>query len=140
MSKKQISNKETKVATHGGIGQQYEQTVTVDDNTLPFPKELAEYKRVDPQIVEFLLKAASAEQTHRHKVEEDKVEIVKSAERRTTKMNWWGMFFAFLALLSLIGLSAFALYLNRPWFAGILTFATVISIVSLFVNAGKIKK
>ncbi len=139
MSKKQISNRQINVSIQDGVGQQFEQTVTVDDNTLPSPKELAEYKVVDPHIVAYLIDAAIAEQTHRHMVDEEKVEIVKNAETRSFRMNWWGMFFAFLALLSLVGLSAFALYLDRPWFAGLLTFAAVISIVSLFVNAG-IKK
>ncbi|RUL59114.1 DUF2335 domain-containing protein [Prevotella koreensis] len=140
MGKKQISNKETKVATQGGIGQQYEQTVTVDDNTLPSPQELAEYKTIDPRIVDYLLDAAKEEQRHRHKIEEDKVKTVKNAERRTTRMNWWGMFFAFLALVALIVLSAFALYLNHPWFAGIFSFATAVSILSIFVDGGKKKK
>ena len=35
MAKQQINRKETKVATQEGVGQQYEQVVTVDDNLLP---------------------------------------------------------------------------------------------------------
>lgn len=136
MSKKLISNKETKVSTQGGIGQQYVHTVTVDDNMFPSPAEMAEYKKVDPQLVEHIIDTARLEQAHRHKMDDFRIGVVKRTVRRSSKMNWWGMFFAFLALLSLVGLSAFALYLDRPWFAGILTFATVISIVSLFVNAG----
>ena len=34
MAKQQINRKETKVATQEGVGQQYEQVVTVDDNLL----------------------------------------------------------------------------------------------------------
>ncbi len=49
------------------------------------------------------------------------------------------MFFAFLALITLVGLSALALYLDKPWFAGIFGFTAVVSIVSIFVNAGKNK-
>lgn len=46
MAKQQINRKETKVATQEGVGQQYEQVVTVDDNLLPTAKELADYKAI----------------------------------------------------------------------------------------------
>ena len=52
-------------------------------------------------------------------------------------MNWWGMFFAFLALMTFVALAAYALYLDKPWFAGIFGFAAVAGIISTFVNAGK---
>ena len=136
MSKKQIDNRQTNIAINGGVGQHFEQIVTIDDNPLPAPQELAEYNAINPRIVEYLVDTAKAEQSHRQKVEEDRVGMMKDADHRTFRMNWWGMFFAFLSLVTLIGLSAFALYLNRPWFAGILSFATVVSIMSLFVTAG----
>ena len=53
------------------------------------------------------------------------------------RMNWWGMFFAFLSLVALVGLSALALYLDHEWFAGIFGFSAVVSIITVFVNAGK---
>ena len=92
MAKQQINRKETKVATQGGVGQQYEQVVTLDDNSLPTPKELADYKAIDPRIVDFLLESSIKEQEHRHNVEHSKVKIIKKAEQRITVMNWWGMF------------------------------------------------
>ena len=49
-------------------------------------------------------------------------------------MNWWGMFFAFLSLVALVGLSALA---DHEWFAGIFGFSAVVSIITVFVNAGK---
>ena len=42
-----------------------------------------------------------------------------------------------LSLVALVSLAAYALYLNHNWFAGIFGFGAVISIVTLFVNAGK---
>ncbi len=137
MAKQQINRKETKVATQGGVGQQYEQVVTLDDNSLPTPKELADYKAIDPRIVDFLLESSIKEQEHRHNVEHSKVKIIKKAEQRITVMNWWGMFFAFLTMGFFIGLAAFALYLDKPWFAGFSAFATMITGMSLFINKGK---
>lgn len=52
-------------------------------------------------------------------------------------MNWWGMFFAFLSLILFIGLAALALYLDKQWFAGIFGVASILSVVSIFVEAGK---
>ncbi len=136
MAKQSLKRRETEVATDNGIGKQTEQTLTVEDSLIPSPQEIAEYKKIDPKIVEHLLSAAQKEQDFRHEKERSKLKIVKSSENRIGKMNWWGMFFAFLALIAIISLSAYALYLNRPWFAGIFGFSAVISIVSLFVNAG----
>ena len=80
------------------------------------------------------------EQSHRHKVEDEKIKIIKHSERRVTRMNWWGMFFAFLALVSLVALAAYALYLDKPWFAGIFGFTAVVSVISVFVEAGRKNK
>lgn len=137
MAKQQINRKETKVATQEGVGQQYEQVVTVDDNLLPTPKELAEYNSINPRIVEFLLESSKKEQEHRHKIEDAKVRIVKKSESRMTVMNWWGMFFAFLTMAFFIGLAAFALYLDNQWFAGLSAFGTMITCMSLFINKEK---
>ena len=139
MGKQQINRKETKVATQEGMGQQYEQIVTVDDNTLPSAQELADYKSVDPRIVEFLMETSKKEQEHRHKIEDEKVKILKHSETRVSNMNWWGMFFAFLVLITLVGLAAYALYLDMQWFAGIFGLSAVVSILSVFVDAGKKK-
>ncbi|MCM1079717.1 MAG: hypothetical protein NC344_10100 [Bacteroidales bacterium] len=88
MAKQLINRKETNVTTQGGIGRQYEQIVTVDDNLLPSPKELEEYKNVDPRIISFLLDSSTKEQEHRHKSENEKLELLKISERRVTVMNW----------------------------------------------------
>lgn len=140
MGKQSISRKETQVSMGNSVGKQLEQTVSVDDNSLPSPQELELYKQIDPNIIPFMIETSIKEQNHRHYMDKEKMGILKNSEKRTTRMNWWGMFFAFLALVALIALSAFALYLNHPWFAGIFSFATVISILSLFLDAGKKKK
>lgn len=140
MAKQSISRKETQVAMGDSIGKQLEQTVSVDDNMLPSPAELEAYQRIDPKIVEYLITSSQKEQEHRHKMDEEKLSIVKYSERKNGRMNFWGMFFAFFSLLVIISLSAYALYLDRPWFAGIFGFTAVAGILSIFVNAGKPSK
>lgn len=136
MAKQEIKRKEAEVATKQGIGKQVEQVLTVDDSILPSPKELEEYQKVNPEIVEMILKHTSLEQNHRHKMDEMKIKAIGKANGRSERINIWGMFFAFLALVLMIGLCGYALYLDKPWFAGIFGGATIISIISLFVHNG----
>jgi Predicted membrane protein len=137
MGKQSISQRETQVAMGDSVGKQLEQTVSVDDNSLPSPQELAQYQQIDPNIAKFLMEISRKEQEHRHYMDSEKIKIVKRSERKEGMMNWWGMFFAFLSLLLFVGLTVFALYLDKPWFAGIFGGAAIISVISTFVEAGK---
>lgn len=139
MAKQEIKRKEAEVATYNGIGKQVEQTLTVDDNILPSPKELEEYQKVNPEIVEMILKHTSLEQSHRHRMDELKIIAINKANGKAERINKWGMSFAFLALSLMIILCGFALYLDKPWFAGVFGGVTIISIISLFVNSGNVK-
>lgn len=134
MGKQEIKQKTTQVATEQGVGKQLEQIYTVDDNCLPSPQELAAYKQIDPRIVDYLIDASIKEQNHRHKMDEKKLKIVGKADGRVGRMNWWGMFFAFMCLIAFLALTAYALYLDKPWFAGFFGVASIVSIISIFVN------
>ena len=134
MGKQEIKQKTTQVATEQGVGKQLEQIYTVDDNCLPSPQELAAYKQIDPRIVDYLIDASIKEQNHRHKMDEKKLKIVGKADGRVGRMNWWGMFFAFMCLIAFLALTAYALYLDKPWFAGFFGVASIASIISIFVN------
>jgi uncharacterized membrane protein len=140
MSKQQINRKETQVATNEGVGKQLEQTLTIEDSALPSPQELTEYKKIDPRIVDLLISMSKSEQAHRHATEKMKLKILRRAEGRDERTNWWGMFFAFSSIFATMVLSGWALYLNRPWFAGILGSLGLVTIVSIFVNKGGGKK
>lgn len=118
-------------------GKQLEQTVSVDDNSLPSPQELAQYQQIDPDIVRFLIETSVKEQAHRHRMDDEKMKLLKNSERKNTCMNWWGMFFAFLSLILFMGVAAFALYLNKPWFAGIFGGTAILAVITTFVEAGK---
>lgn len=134
MGKQEIKQKETQVSTEQGVGKQLEQIYTVDDNCLPSPQELEAYQRIDPNIVRYLIDASVKEQNHRHKMDEKKLKIVAKADGRIGRMNWWGMFFAFLCLIALLAVVAYALYLDKQWLAGILGGTTIVSVISLFVR------
>ena len=137
MAKQSISRRETQVSMGDSIGKQLEQTVSVDGNSLPSPQELQEYQKIDPNIIPFLIQTSIKEQNHRHNMDTEKMKILNHSERKNWRMNWWGMFFAFLSLILFIGLAALALYLDKQWFAGIFGVASILSVVSIFVEAGK---
>ena len=137
MAKQSISRKETQVSMGDSVGKQLEQTFSVDDNSLPSPQELKLYQQIDPKIISFLMETSIKEQEHRHFMDKEKLKILKKSEQKNGRMNWWGMFFAFLSLIFLVGLAALALYLDKPWFATIFGAAAIISIISIFVEAGK---
>lgn len=134
MAKQSYSIKGTNISNGDAVGNHIEQTVSVDDNILPAPQELAEYKNIDPKIVDFLIKLSEREQLHRHKQDEKKLKILSYNEHKVGNMNWWGMFFAFFAIVATMGLAAYALYLDRAWFAGIFGLAGIASIASVFIN------
>lgn len=137
MGKHSISRKETQVSMGDSIGKQLEQTVSVDDNSLPSPQELLQYQQIDSSIIPFLIQTSVKEQEHRHNMDNEKLKILKTSERKNGRMNWWGMFFAFLSLILFMGVAAFALYLDKPWFAGIFGGTAILSVISTFVQAGK---
>lgn len=135
MSKKEIRQRETNLANvdGGAIGKETEQTFMVDDSFLPSPEELTEYKKVDPKIVDLLCRMSEKEQASRHKLEEQKLRIIKKSESRQFGINIWGMLFAFLALLVMMGVTAYALYLDRPWIATLFGVISATTIISLFI-------
>ncbi len=137
MGKHSISRKETQVSMGDSIGKQLEQTVSVDDNSLPTPQELQQYQQIDPCIIPFLIQTSVKEQEYRHNMDKEKLKILKNSERKNGRTNWWGMFFAFLSLILFMGVAAFALYLDKPWFAGIFGGTAILSVISTFVQAGK---
>lgn len=87
MGKQSISRKETQVSMGDSTGKQLEQTVSVDDNSLPSPQELAQYQQIDPDIVRFLIETSVKEQAHRHRMDDEKMKLLKNSERKNTRMN-----------------------------------------------------
>ncbi|MDE6802875.1 MAG: DUF2335 domain-containing protein [Muribaculaceae bacterium] len=135
MSKKELKQRETNVANiNGAIGKELEQTLTVDDSFLPSPEELTRYKEVDPDIVQLLCRMTEKEQDSRHKLDEQKLKIIKKSESRQFSINVWGMLFAFLSLVVMMGVTAFALYLNRPWIATLFGVLSASTIIGLFIT------
>lgn len=139
MGKKEIRQRQTDVSNVNGaaVGKELEQTLTVDDSFLPAPEELTKYKEIDTNIVELLCRMSEREQQARHKLDEQKLRIIRKSESRQFALNIWGMIFALLALVVMMGVAALALYLDRPWIATLFGVLSAASIVSLFIRPNK---
>lgn len=139
MAKQSIKQKETQVSTEEGVGKQIEQTLTIDDLSLPSPQELEAYKNINPNIVNFLLETAVKEQEHRHNMDAKKLEVIESSDKRVNRINILGMTFAFCSLVVMMSVAAFMLYLNHPWFASFFSGVSLITVLSIFINGNKDK-
>jgi uncharacterized membrane protein len=137
MAKQELTQRETQLSTKGAIGKQVEHTYTVDDSFLPSPQELAAYKEIDPHIVNLLIEASVKEQEYRHKINYEKVRIIGRANRKQDRTNLMGMLFAFLSIVVLGGITAYALFLDIPWFAGLFGAGTFVSVASIFIRGNK---
>ena len=137
MAKQSLKQKETEVSLENGVGKQIERTLTVDSLALPSPTELEAYAKVNPEIVKFLLETSQKEQKHRHQMDEERLRLLGNADKRITKINILGMSFAFCSLLVMMAVAAFMLYLDHPWFASFFGGASLITVVSIFVNNGR---
>jgi len=99
---------------------------------LPPPDVLEEFNRVVDNGAERIVKAWEIESEHR-----------RSIDRRDQRMFYvnaiLGKIFAFLFVMAALALSAWALYLDRPWLAGILAGTTLASVVGAFLEIEKRK-
>lgn len=100
MAKQSIKQRETQVPTDSGVGKQFEQTFTIEDVSLPSPQELEAYKKINPNIVDFLLSSSKKEQEHRHDMDVEKYHILENTNKRDHKLNILGMLLGFFLLSS----------------------------------------
>ncbi len=121
-------------------GHEVENSLILNESILPSPSDLEYYKNVDPRIIDLFITTTLEEQKYRHTTEQQRIKLVRSSERRLFSINWWGMFFAFLIVVAALGLAAYALSLDRPWFAGFGLMTALIAITSIFVKGGDKKQ
>jgi uncharacterized membrane protein len=89
---------------------------------------------IDPNIISFLLETSKKEQQHRHKIDFEKVRVIKGENRRIYRINWWGMFFAFFIMVIGLGLSAYLISINKDLVGSIFGGASLVIAASIFIN------
>lgn len=97
---------------------------------LPDADALADLKLKDPQGYKFWMRNLDKQLAHQRFMESAKyrmpLKVIKSAQM-------W----AFLALVAILALAAYALYLDEPWVAGFLVSLDVVAIVGIFAGFGR---
>lgn len=134
MVKKQIAERRTEVVTGNGAAREITQTQTIDDGCLPSPAELSQFMAIDSGFAQHFMQVAREEQQQRHYLENAGIASLAQNEARQARTLRLGMTFAFLLILTMIGVAALALWLNRPWFASISFFASMLTVISVFVT------
>ncbi|WP_421930175.1 DUF2335 domain-containing protein [Nitratireductor rhodophyticola] len=130
---KKPANKSPAPQNNSGQLQQKLSIQTAWQGPLPKPEDLEEYGRIVNNGAERIVVAWEIESEHRRKMD----------KRDLTLFHFnaiLGKVFAFLFVIGALGLSAWALYLDRPWVAGILSASTIAIVVGAFIEVEKRKK
>lgn len=100
---------------------------------LPPPSVLDDFNSVVPGSAERIIRAWEVESDHRREIDR--------REQRWFYLNaLTGKVFAFIFVMAALGLSAWAMHLDRPWLAGILAGTTLAAVVGAFVHVEKRNK
>ncbi len=147
MAKKQIEQKETVLDTPQGSGKQIVKTLSEDDNVLPSPQELEQFKKVDPRFIDLFIETTRKEQEERHKTQREKIEIIKRDQDKETlkiknqvKVKLRGMFYAFATLFIFVAMGAWALYLDHSWVTAFFSLFSMTALAGIFVGLESDKK
>src|SRR5574344_530892 len=98
---------------------------------MPSAEELKKYKDIDPKFIDYFITASEKEQEHRHCSDMKKLNIIICVERRTGRLNFFGMLFAFLFIVVFTRVAGFPLNLGHRWFDGIVGLTGLVKIVSI---------
>nr|DAX55550.1 MAG TPA: putative membrane protein [Caudoviricetes sp.] len=134
MAKKKLQNTRMEVDVIDGTAMQTHSLISEDDNCLPAPEELKAYQAIAPGLVEHFVEVAVKEQNARHERERRELQAMVDDSRRAATTQRLGMILAFLLILTMLVLTALALWIDRPWFAGIGFFVALITTISAFIK------
>ena len=133
MAKQEYVKRHMAVAGQNGIGQQTINSLTIDDNLLPSPSELQQYKEIDPRLVEHLMNISVNEQSHRHNQDDKKLSIVEEDTKRKHNRYVLSILLGFIIIISGMAFSAWLIYSGIIIQGSIFAGGTLIMAVSLFI-------
>lgn len=134
MAKQQ--RKQQIVKSEHGQGHMVEEIL--DDNLLPDATEIERLQSLDPDIMNWLKSSAEKEQAFRHKTYQERIDIVKKADKGDRIINILGLVFSFIIVLSGMLFSAYLINEGHEVLGSIFAGGLILSIISLFLS--KVKK
>lgn len=104
---------------------------------IPAPEDLEHYDRICPGFADRILKMAEAQAANRQVLERKNADIaaqdVADARKETKRGQWMSFMITLCAFASCVVCAA----LGQPWVASVIAGATLVSIVSTFLNRKK---
>lgn len=103
------SSRQIKAAQRGNTSA-IEHIETTDDSFLPEAVELAKYKEVDPECVNWLKARAEQEQAARINFNERRMSLFENSNSRIHSLDLLRVIFAFVIIMSGMAFSSFLIY------------------------------
>ena len=114
-----------------------EEHIIIDNNPMPTAEELSKYKDISPDLVQYFMQITDEERSIRHEVTRQSVDLTQMDSKRRHRERILGLVFAFITILVFLGITAYALYLDKPWLAGIFSTLSIAGIISAFIQGRK---
>lgn len=120
---------------HAGMHHQIE----FDDNPLPPSEELAKYKSLDDDIINWIKLRADKEQSSRLKIQECESNIRDKGVKRRFQIDMSTLIFAFIIILGGMALTYLLIMNDKPIAGGIFGGVTLLAAARAFLNFRKPK-
>jgi uncharacterized membrane protein len=132
MAKQTRSHKQVQLTGHQGKGYHQENTEVFDDNLLPDALEIRALSEIDPEILIWLKARAEKEQDFRHDVFNKRTKILESDVKAEHRINYMGMIFAFLIIMSGMAFSTYLINKELIITGSIFSGLTILYAAALF--------
>lgn len=137
MAKNSIRRTQAAVQRADEVGMLREEHIVIDNNPMPTAEELSKYKDISPDLVQYFMKITDEERSIRHEVTRQSIELTLKDSQRRHNERILGLNYALITILVFLGITAYALYLDKPWLAGIFSTLSVATIISAFIQGRK---
>ena len=137
MGKNSVKRTNATLQRPDAVGTLSEEHIVIDNNPMPSADELAKYQEVDSGLVSYFQRITDEERSFRHEVARQSVDLLARENKRGHRERLLGQVFAFLSLLVFLAITAWALYLDKAWLAGLFSTLSIAGIVSAFINGKK---
>lgn len=137
MAKNSVRRTQATVQRADQVGMLQEEHIIIDNNPMPTAEELSKYKDISPDLVQYFMQITDEERGIRHEVTRQSIELTQMDSKRRHRERILGLAFAFITILVFLGITAGALYLDKPWLAGIFSTLSIAGIISAFIQGRK---
>lgn len=137
MGKNSLKRSNATMQNGNSVGTISEEHIVIDNNPMPSADELTKYQSVHPDLVSYFMRITDEERALRHELAKRSMSAIEDDNKRSHFNRRLGMTLALIALLVFLAITAYALYLDHPWIAGLFSTLSIATIVTAFINNNK---